>query len=152
MTRERLIRKAWLSSGYSCAEWRQQLLSLNPAEFMRQGELGKLQALPDEFIVYRGYQPPSPRDGISWTLDRTVAEFFSKINPHRPVGEVEERVVRKSDVFALLDNGWRKPWNEVEILIAQAKGKSQREPRCTVCGQRCVVGRFRCRRCIRVAA
>jgi len=135
MTRERLIRKAWLSSGYSCAEWRQQLLSLNPAEFMRRGELEKLRALPDEFTVYRGFQPPSPRDGISWTLDRTVAEFFSQINPYRPVGEVEERVVRKSDVFALLDNGWRKPWNEVEILIAhEAKGKSQREPRCTVCG------------------
>jgi hypothetical protein len=119
----RQIRKRWLDGGYSCAEWRQQLLSLNPAEFMHKRELERLRRLPDEFTVYRGFQhndgTSSPYDGISWTLNRDVALFFTFRQKHLPVGAVVQRVVKKSDVFALIDDRCK---YFVEILIVRHKG------------------------------
>jgi hypothetical protein len=131
VNRARQIRKRWLDGGSTTAEWRQELLSLNPAEFMHKRELKRLQGLPDEFTVYRGFQPPSPSDGISWTLDRNVAFYFSMRNYSRPLGEVVQRVVKKSDVFALLADGC-KYFVEILIVLQKRVPSEPENPRCVV--------------------
>ena len=112
MSSERRVRKGWFVGGYSSPEWRRKLLSVDPVKFMRGYEHARLKSLPDEFVVYRGYQLPAHKNGISWTLDRSVAQVFSNMNSQLPIGEVLERKVKKCEVFAFLDN-------EAEVLILE---------------------------------
>ena len=109
----RKVRDAWslcLDSQAQQLEWAQILYTIDPIDFMLSRERKKFDELPDEFTVYRGFQG-SCRKGISWTLNIDVAEMFANLNEKLPKGEVIERSVRKSEIFALIDN------DEQEIII-----------------------------------
>jgi hypothetical protein len=77
---------------------------------MTPEESKTLERMPDEFSVYRGFQNGA-REGYSWTLRRDVAEEFATENKQFPPGEVIERRVRKSEVYAFLQ------FDEEEIIL-----------------------------------
>jgi len=78
------------------------LSTIDSMDFMSPKEREKFAELPYEFMVYRGFQGESR--GLSWSLCRDVAERFSNLNSDLPKGEILERFVRKSQVFAVIDN------------------------------------------------
>lgn len=85
---------------WDCPELRQHL--------MNEAERAAFAKLPDEFEIWRGCYAIN-RDGLSWTLDRNVAERFPLLNRYRRDGEqallVKARI-RKSECIALkLDRG-----------------------------------------------
>ena len=91
-------------------------------EFMNADDVAAFAALPIEFTVYRG-QAAAARAGLSWILDRRVAEHFARglrgvINAS-PV--VVEAVVRKPNVASL-----RRDLNESEILLFCASDAKRR--------------------------
>jgi len=79
-------------------------------QFMDKTEQAGFKKLPEVLTIYRGYLPRKNRDGLSWTLDRSVADWFARRYGQK--GKVAKRVVRKSDVFAYITG--RK---EEEIVI-----------------------------------
>jgi len=78
---------------------------------MNPRERDMLRRLPDSLTVYRGYARFGG-EGMSWTLDRRVADWFA----HRDSGRGEPRVitgeVRRDDVLALITTT-----NEAELLV-----------------------------------
>jgi hypothetical protein len=109
----RKIRDAWSFCLCSYAEqsaWAKRLSDVHARDFMLAGERRKFEKLPNEFIVYRGFQVRC-REGLSWSLSRDVAEMFANLNEDLPKGKVVKRRVRKSEVFTLIDN------DEQEIII-----------------------------------
>ncbi len=116
----RKIRDAWIFwPGHSGLNSYLQQLKLARAlsdvdrnDFMLARERRKYDKLPDEFVVYRGVQAGCrSRKGMSWSLDRNVAEMFCELNDGFPKGKVIERLVKKSDIFAVIDN------DEQEVII-----------------------------------
>jgi hypothetical protein len=91
---------------------------------MTEEERKFLADLPELITVYRGYQPlTGNEDGMSWTLDRDVAQrlgnrWWTTAVDDKPLtdplnrGQVQERVIQKSEIFAYL--GGRK---ESEVII-----------------------------------
>ncbi len=79
--------------------------------FMELEERDLLRRLPDSFTVYRGYSR-FRGEGMSWTLDRRVADWFA----HRRADWGQPRVitglVRRDDVLALLESA-----GEAEVLV-----------------------------------
>jgi len=86
-------------------------------DFMLPRERKKFDELPDQFTVYRGFQG-NRRESISWTLSFEVAEMFSNLNEMLPKGKVIERSVRKSEIFALIDND-----EQVIIILPRMHGR-----------------------------
>jgi hypothetical protein len=78
---------------------------------MEPDERDLLRRLPDSFTVYRGYSR-FRGEGMSWTLDRRVADWFA----HRRADWGQPRVitglVRRDDVLALLESA-----GEAEVLV-----------------------------------
>jgi hypothetical protein len=108
-TPERRLRDAWqFSSGRDVFDVA-ALADCDPRKFMTPEECQAFDSLPDEFMVYRGYQGDN-RDGVSWTLSREAAEMFSRLR-ELPEGQIIERWVKKSEVFACLDT------DEQEVII-----------------------------------
>lgn len=71
---------------------------------MDEDERADFEALPDEITIYRGCYEFNRR-GLSWTLDRSVAESFTTQNRyHHPDKEpmVLEAVANKSDCLLKL--------------------------------------------------
>lgn len=64
--------------------------------FMAEEDRAFFEALPERFEIYRGCSKRS-EDGLSWTVDRKIAEFFTK--RHRG-GYVISKTVNKKDCFA----------------------------------------------------
>jgi uncharacterized protein len=76
---------------------------------MDEEERAKLDALPEQVTVYRGYQRRGRDEGLSWTLERRQAEWFAwrwwesrsgekepdYVGPHVAVG-----TVRRTDILA----------------------------------------------------
>lgn len=97
--------------------WKALLSSSHPERefFMDDGDraaLAKLRAEKETVTVYRGHQGLN-RNGLSWTLDRDKARWFSRrLLSGKKKGEVAERTVNLSDVFAYL--GGR---GEQEIIL-----------------------------------
>lgn len=94
------------------SEWRRLLSSKRSGQFMYEDDLKVFQALPDSFTVYRGYERGKNFDGVSYTLEREKAEWFSRRFCKASKARVRERVVKKSQVFAYTDAR-----SEKEIII-----------------------------------
>lgn len=63
-------------------------------------------ALPDELIIYRGYDDEAGAEGWAWTLSLEKAQWFAKrwrFLPGRGEAMVVSGVVKKSDVIAYLN-------------------------------------------------
>lgn len=109
----RTLRNAWLfGSGHAdkAAEWSALFSGVNPREFMTAAHCVRFDGLPNEFTVYRGFQN-GYRDGLAWTTSREAAEMFANLDERFPRGEVIERRVRKSEVFAAFAT------HECEVII-----------------------------------
>ena len=58
-----------------------------------------LKSLPDEVTIYRGCQKRINENGLSWTLDKSKAEFFAKRLGKN--GIILEKKISKSDIIAV---------------------------------------------------
>ena len=82
-------------------------------EMMTQDEREVLSNFPEEFFVYRGCYE-SNKFGLSWSLDRAVAEKFPSYHRYKQDGQalLVQAKVKKCDVVALkIDRG------ESEIVV-----------------------------------
>jgi hypothetical protein len=113
-----LLGSAWIDSEniwQNQTIWRRLLKSPRPHKhtFMDEDDRKAFKALPSQLTVYRGCRPGQNEAGMSWTLDRDKAVWFSirykskGTSPH-----VLERTISKRKAFAYL--GGR---NESEIII-----------------------------------
>ena len=102
--------KYYFSSDRPCSEY-----------LMDKQERKAFRNLPDKLTIYRGYVPNKNKNGLSYTLDETTANWFSnRFNNHlvslkaksNKNGNVLKRVVNKSDVLAFFNGR-----NEDEILL-----------------------------------
>jgi hypothetical protein len=84
---------------------------------MDEDEIKALQALPASITVYRGCYLIN-RDGLSWSLDKKVAERFTQQHRYsQPIGKrlLLEGLVRREDSVLKLER------NEYEIISTQVK-------------------------------
>ena len=77
---------------------------------MNEADRQALQNLPDKITVYRGYVPRQNKNGLSYSLDRSKAEWFAKRFADN--GKVIVKKVEKTDIFALLTDR-----NEDEVIL-----------------------------------
>lgn len=99
-------------------DWRTALLSPQEGRtehFMDQDERDRLQSLPERLKVYRGFQTRGNAEGMSWTLNRSVAVWFAhrhlskerKEEPYLATAEVDRvdviaiQLARKEDEIIL---------------------------------------------------
>jgi hypothetical protein len=59
-----------------------------------------LRSLPELVTIYRGCQEFLNEDGLSWTLNKSKAEFFA--NRFGKKGIILERTISKNDIVAVL--------------------------------------------------
>ena len=76
-------------------------------KLMDNEELKLLKKLPDEITVYRGgskTELKTKKFGVSWTLDKNIAENFANVKSIRDKKEmvVIEKIISKKDVVAYL--------------------------------------------------
>lgn len=94
--------------------WRELFSDPAAATMMDEDEREEYERLGEEFTVYRGALAGANEEGLSWTLDRDRAEWFSRrwegTVPGKPV--VLERVTTKERAIALLSRR-----GEREILV-----------------------------------
>jgi hypothetical protein len=85
-------------------EWRSILRSQRPARehFMSEEDRIALAEMADRLTVYRGIDRASYR-GLSWTLDKSIAEFFA-MRFNGPSQRIVEGTVSKSRVIAYLSD------------------------------------------------
>ena len=83
-------------------KWRQLLSSKRSARhyLMNEEEDNILRSLSDEVIIYRGCQKGLNENGLSWTLDKSKAEFFA--NRFGKKGIILEKKSPKSNIVAVL--------------------------------------------------
>ena len=79
---------------------------------MYEDDLKVFRALPERFAVYRGYEKGKNFEGLSYTLDKDKAEWFSRRFCRAWKGRVRKRIVKKAGVFAYTDAR-----NEKEVII-----------------------------------
>ncbi len=89
--------------------WDWTFKHVNGYHWMNDAERDALESFPDTLTVYRGMCTDG---GYSWSLDRSVAEFFANRGTHFATGEVRTATVPKESVYAYLDSR-----NEREIII-----------------------------------
>lgn len=82
------------------------------AYLMDEGEMLFFDKMPDTLHVYRGYNRDDRADGLSWTLGRNQAEFFSKYLLIEGTPRVIEGKVKKTDVVAFFNGR-----HEDEIVV-----------------------------------
>jgi hypothetical protein len=72
-----------------------------------------LAQFPSTLQVYRGYNGDGTAEGMSWTLNKAQARWFSKrFEEHRGAGRIAEGTVAQSDVLA-----YHSTRNESEIVV-----------------------------------
>ena len=80
---------------------------------MQEDERASLAAMPDEITIYRGYQVGKNEGGLSWTTDRSRAEWFAgRLALEGDEPAVMEAVVNKNDVVAFFS---RRGENEIVL-------------------------------------
>lgn len=86
---------------------------------MDEGERAALEAMPDEFPIWRGCQWRN-RFGLSWTTDEETALWFAnRLNPKKPI--IHSGIVSKQDVIAHFCGR-----NEQEILAIHTKIRNRK--------------------------
>ncbi len=83
---------------------------------MDEEEYEKYMALPEEFTVYRGIRGRGSLQALSWTLDKSKAEWFA--NRWDKGGKVYSAKVKKEDTFAYFASR-----SEEEIVLDYTKLK-----------------------------
>jgi len=116
-----LLRDVWIDSENIWQNFREWLLLLQDprpgrSHVMTPTERKALRALPELITVYRGCQQDLNDDGLSWTLDRSRAEWFAK-RFRQQNGENAPCVLigelKRADVFAYFKEGR----GEEEIVV-----------------------------------
>ena len=84
-------------------EWKDLLGSDRSSRnyLMDEKEFNTLLALPDVVTIYRGCQKGINEHGLSWTLDKSIAQWFSTRLDRDGEPIVLERTVAKSDIIAV---------------------------------------------------
>jgi len=101
--------------------WESWLRSAEPdaKHFMSEEDQRAFEALPNTLTIYRGCLKGLNEDGLSWTLSRERAEWFSKrfacLHPNNPPLVLERRI-KKRDAFALMTDR-----QEDEIVLRPAQ-------------------------------
>jgi hypothetical protein len=113
------LRNMWIWSTpqdrqFTC--WEALFEQTDPHDFMTPEENRIFERMPEEITVYRGFQNGA-REGYSWSVVREVAEVFAAYDPRFPKGEVIERRVKKSEVYALILDEDENNANEYEIIL-----------------------------------
>ena len=101
----RLLSDVWIDTENQYAyinAWKKLLASKrsNRHYMMTEEEDNTLRSLPAKVTIYRGCQKGINEDGLSWTLDKSKAEFFA--NRFGKKGIILERTVSKNDIVAVL--------------------------------------------------
>jgi hypothetical protein len=83
-------------------QWKELLSSNRPERhyLMDESEFQLLNSLPELVTIYRGCVKGLNEDGLSWTLNKSKAEFFA--NRFGKEGIILEREIPKSDIIAVL--------------------------------------------------
>jgi hypothetical protein len=83
-------------------EWKDLIGSKrsNRHYMMTEEEDNLLRSLADEVTIYRGCQKGLNENGLSWTLNKSKAQFFA--NRFGKKGIILERKIPKSDIVAVL--------------------------------------------------
>jgi hypothetical protein len=100
-----LLTQVWIDTENQYAylkDWKKLLASDrgNRHDMMNDEDNQALRSLPDEVTIYRGCQKGLNENGLSWTLDKSKAEFFA--NRFGKKGIILERKIPKSEIVALL--------------------------------------------------
>ena len=84
-------------------EWKQLLSSKRSSRhyLMNEEEFNLLQSLPENVVIYRGCQKGINEHGLSWTLDKSIAQWFSTRLDRDGEPIVLEKTVPKSDIIAV---------------------------------------------------
>lgn len=90
-------------------------------KLMSKEELGYLKSLPKEITIFRGgseSEKKSKKYGVSWTLDRKIAEQFANVKTLRDKKKmiVHEMTIKKSEVIAYFNER-----EEEEIIYIHQK-------------------------------
>lgn len=122
-----LVRDAWQSDDAPSADlaiWRYLLEATRPRREAMMSEFGDddeplaFRFLPDPVPVFRGFDRDGGERGLSWTTDRTMAQFFAlrsrrcyPIDPRIAIGTVAKSSViaylldlQESEIVALPEN------------------------------------------------
>ena len=100
-----LLTQVWIDTENQYAylkDWK-KLLSADRGDrndMMNDEDKESLRLLPEEVTIYRGCQEFLNENGLSWTLDKSKAEFFA--NRFGKKGIILERKIPKSEIVALL--------------------------------------------------
>ena len=84
-------------------EWIHLIGSERPSRhyLMEEDEFNTLLALPETVTIYRGATVGVNENGLSWTLDKSVAQWFSTRSERDGEPIVLEKTVAKSDIIAV---------------------------------------------------
>lgn len=81
-------------------------------KLMNENEFSLYESLPNQIEIYRGERSRGDRKGLSWTLDRNIAEWFAKRFQNN--GYVKSGIAYKEDILAYFNCR-----NEKEIVISK---------------------------------
>ena len=100
-----LLTQIWVDTENQYAylkDWKKLLASDrgDRHDMMNDEDRQALRSLPNEVTIYRGCQKGLNENGLSWTLDKSKAEFFA--NRFGKKGIILERKIPKSEIVALL--------------------------------------------------
>jgi len=97
-------------------EWKDLIGSKrsNRHYMMTEEEDNLLRSLADEVTIYRGCQKGINEKGLSWTLDKSIAEFFA--NRLGKKGIVLEKKISKSNIIAVFTGR-----GETEVIWEETK-------------------------------
>lgn len=119
-----LLRCAWIDSeapnkdvNVSQAEVLRWFANAKKENLMSKEDFNTYTNLPELITIYRGVGSHSRRDGLSWTIDKEKAVWFSK---RFSEGYILHGTVDKKDVLAFFDDR-----NEKEIIVSPKKVKEK---------------------------
>lgn len=81
---------------------------------MNEDERAVFDGFSEELTIYRGSSDKKGHEGLCWTLDKGMAEWFAK--RFHGAGYVFEATVKKDDIIAYLNNR-----NEKELIVDYKK-------------------------------
>lgn len=100
----KLLSSIWTDTENSYAnyeKWKSLFSSKRSSKqyLMDEKEDQLLRSLPEEVIIYRGCQKNLNENGLSWSLDKSTAEFFAYRFDQK--GTILERKISKKDIIAV---------------------------------------------------
>lgn len=116
----RLLTQVWVDTENQYAylkDWKKLLASdrRDRHYMMNEEDDQLLRSLPEIVTIYRGCQKGLNENGLSWTLDKSKAEFFA--NRFSKTGIVLEQEISKSEIIAILTVR-----GETEVIWQPRKG------------------------------